>query len=215
MARNKYPEETVRLILEQALALFIQKGYDDTSIQDIIDRLGGLSKGAIYHHFKSKEEIFEAVCNTIGQQNMAYFDGIRDDQSKSGLEKLKMMLRAGYQNPNCNAVIAVGRRIMNDPRFFQNEITEIYKLVVPFYVQPVIQQGIADGSLKTEYPKELAEVLITLINIWANPAITKTTPEEMRRKLLFLDKLLHGIGLALLDSEMLEQYVELCRRYNE
>jgi len=66
MARNKYPEETVNLILEAALKLFIEKGYEHTSIQDIINNLGGLSKGAIYHHFRSKEEIFQSVCEKIG-----------------------------------------------------------------------------------------------------------------------------------------------------
>ena len=45
MARNKHPEETVNLILDVALALFFEKGYDNTSIQDIIDGLGGLTKG--------------------------------------------------------------------------------------------------------------------------------------------------------------------------
>ena len=54
MARNKHPEETVNLILDVAFHLFMEKGYEHTSIQDIIDQLGGLSKGAIYHHFKSK-----------------------------------------------------------------------------------------------------------------------------------------------------------------
>ena len=54
MARNKHPEETVNLILETATRLFMKKGYEHTSIQDIIDNLGGLSKGAIYHHFKSR-----------------------------------------------------------------------------------------------------------------------------------------------------------------
>ncbi len=48
MARNKYPEETVQLILDVAFRLFMKKGYEHTSVQDIIDQLGGLSKGAIY-----------------------------------------------------------------------------------------------------------------------------------------------------------------------
>ena len=47
MARNKYPEETVQLILDVAFRLFMKKGYEHTSVQDIIDQLGGLSKGAI------------------------------------------------------------------------------------------------------------------------------------------------------------------------
>ncbi len=57
MARNKYPEETVRKILDTAERLFIETGYDRASLQEIIDETG-LSKGAIYHHFASKEDIF-------------------------------------------------------------------------------------------------------------------------------------------------------------
>ena len=92
MARNKHPEETVKLILDEALKLFIEKGYESTSIQDIINNLGGLSKGAIYHHFKSKEEIFQAVCKKIGDENSIYYNKIRDDKSKNGYEKLKIMI---------------------------------------------------------------------------------------------------------------------------
>ena len=53
MARNKYPEVTVEKILEVSQRLFMEKGYDNTTIQDIVNELGGLTKGAIYHHFKS------------------------------------------------------------------------------------------------------------------------------------------------------------------
>lgn len=61
MARNKYPEVTVDKILDVSQRLFLEKGYDHTTIQDIVNELGGLSKGAIYHHFKSKEEIMDAL----------------------------------------------------------------------------------------------------------------------------------------------------------
>ena len=54
MARNKHPEETVQRILTTASKLFLEKGYEKTSLQDII-RETGLSKGAIYHHFSSKD----------------------------------------------------------------------------------------------------------------------------------------------------------------
>ena len=69
MARNKNPEETVHLILDVAYRLFMEKGYEYTSIQDIIDNLGGLSKGAIYHHFKSKEDILIAVIQKMTAQS--------------------------------------------------------------------------------------------------------------------------------------------------
>ena len=79
MARNKYPEETVNLILETATRLFVQKGYERTSIQDIINNLGGLSKGAIYHHFKSKEEILIAVTNKMTEESNKMLFEIRNN----------------------------------------------------------------------------------------------------------------------------------------
>ena len=80
MARNKYPEETVNLILETAGRLFVEKGYERTSIQDIVDNLGGLSKGAIYHHFKSKEEILSAVTDRMTEESEVLLSRIRDDK---------------------------------------------------------------------------------------------------------------------------------------
>ena len=69
MARNKYPEETVNKIIEVSMQLFLEKGYEHTSIQDIVNNLGGLSKGAIYHHFKSKEDILDVVMDNIYKNN--------------------------------------------------------------------------------------------------------------------------------------------------
>ena len=93
MARNKHPEETVKLILDAASELFIKKGYDGTSLQDIINKTK-LSKGAIYHHFSSKEEIFERICGRIGEENSARLAAIRDDKNLSGREKLKAIFRS-------------------------------------------------------------------------------------------------------------------------
>ena len=53
MPRNKYPEQTVEKILDAAALLFTQKGYQNTTLQDIIDATK-LSKGAVYHHFRSR-----------------------------------------------------------------------------------------------------------------------------------------------------------------
>jgi AcrR family transcriptional regulator len=52
--------ETRAMILKTALSLFMEKGYKDTSYQDLVKETG-LSKGAIYHHFKSKEDILTSV----------------------------------------------------------------------------------------------------------------------------------------------------------
>lgn len=207
MARNKYPEKTTELILNEALKLFIEKGYENTSIQDIINNLGGLSKGAIYYHFKSKEDIFSGVIQKISDENAVFFDKIRDDNKLTGYEKLKFMIDSASTNPNNQAILAMKKRIISDPKFLMNQISEIYEVVVPKYIQPIIEQGIKDGSLKTSYPKELAEVIIILLNLWINPIITQGTPLEKKRQLDFFDLLLKGIGIDILDEKIISQYV--------
>ncbi len=92
MARNKNPEETVNLILDTAFRLFMEKGYEHTSIQDIIDNLGGLSKGAIYHHFKSKEDILLAVTGRMTSESNKMLAGIRDAPGLNGKDKLKTIV---------------------------------------------------------------------------------------------------------------------------
>lgn len=213
MARNKYPEETVKLILEEALKLFVEKGYENTSIQDIINNLGGLSKGAIYHHFKSKEEIFEEVCRKISQESTAYYDRIRDDATKNGHEKLKTFIQAGYANPSNEVVFAMSGKILSDSKFISNHISEMYELVAPCYLEPVIRQGIADGSIQTDYPKELAEVLITLLNIWVNPLISKGSLADMKARLSFFSLLFQGMGLDLFDEDTIAQYERCYQHY--
>lgn len=206
MARNKYPEETVKLILDKACKLFVEKGYEGTSIQDILNNLGGLSKGAIYHHFKSKEEIFEAVCQKIDTECKVFYDALRDNAIMNGLEKLKAMIKSGYANP-CSDVLTVVNTIMHDPKFVSAQVYEMYEVVVPLYVEPIIRQGMEDGSIKTDYPKELAGVMITLMNIWVNPIFSNATPEELGRKIEFLGVLLRNIGVDLIDEETVSQYV--------
>ena len=86
MARNKHSEETASLILDVAFRLFIEKGYERTSIQDIIDNLGGLSKGAIYHHFRSKEDILVAVTDRMTEESNKMLVEIRDRTDITGKE---------------------------------------------------------------------------------------------------------------------------------
>ena len=93
MARNKYPEETKNLIIDTASKLFIENGYEHTSIQDIIEHLGGLSKGAIYHHFKSKEEIMMAVAEKLYSNSSAKMYKIRERKDLNGRQKLEEVFR--------------------------------------------------------------------------------------------------------------------------
>ena len=54
-------------ILDMARAMFISIGYEDTSINDLIKKLG-IAKGTFYHYFKSKEELLDQVINEVNKE---------------------------------------------------------------------------------------------------------------------------------------------------
>ena len=49
LPRNKYPEETVQKILDASLKLFLEKGYEETTVLDIISEMGGLTRGCLLY----------------------------------------------------------------------------------------------------------------------------------------------------------------------
>ena len=213
MARNKHPEETVNLILDVAFRQFMEKGYEHTSIQDIIDHLGGLSKGAIYHHFKSKEDILVAVTERMTQESNRMLARIRDRTGLSGRDKLKMIFKESISRPVQNDIFTVAPDFHNNPKLLFSLLHDTIEEAAPNYIEPIIEQGIADGSIKTDYPKQLAELILLAANVWMNPMIFGSTEEESCKKFLIYDQMLKGFGLDIVDGEMLERLQELTSIY--
>lgn len=215
VARNKHPEETVNLILDVAFRLFMGKGYEYTSIQDIIDNLGGLSKGAIYHHFKSKEDILVAVTERMTAQSNKMLAAIRDSQGLSGKEKLKKIFKDSINRPVQNDIFTVAPNFRNNPRLLSLLFHETVEDAAPNYIVPIIEQGIADGSIQTDYPKQLAELVIFVANIWTNPMIFDDSVEECYGKFMVFAQMMKGLGLDIVDHEMLERLQELASIYQK
>lgn len=213
MARNKHPEETVNRILDVAFRLFIEKGYEHTSIQDIINDLGGLSKGAIYHHFKSKEDIYIAVTERMTAESNRMLAGIRDRSDLKGREKLRTIFRESIGVPALNDVFTVAPDFRNNPKLLFSILYDTIEDTAPNYILPIIRQGMEDGSIRTEYPEQLAELILLAANVWMNPMIFDSSAEESYRKFMVLRQMLQGFGLDIVDDEMVERMQELAAIY--
>lgn len=207
MGRNKYPEVTVQKILDTAEGLFIAKGYDHASLQDII-RATGLSKGAIYHHFASKEDIFFAVCDRIGQRNSQVLSKVRDDPELNGLEKLRTMFKVSLQPERQAKMFCMMPYLIDNAKFLVTELRSIFAEVVPDFVEPVIRQGMADGSIRTDRPRALAEVMMMLSDVWINPIVQPSTPEEIQDRCAVYNELFRSFGIdGLIDEEIVDTLV--------
>ena len=194
----------MRRILDTAEQLFIEKGYDRASLQDIIEATG-LSKGAIYHHFTSKEDIFYSVCNRIGQRNAEILAEVRDDSALNGLEKLRAIFKASLQPERQAKIFSMMPYLLDNAKFLATEMQSIFTEVVPVFVEPIIRQGIADGSICTNHPKELAEAMMLLSDIWINPIVRPTAPEEIKARCAVYNQLFCSFGIdGLIDQEIVD-----------
>ncbi len=205
MARNKYPEVTVEKILDAAQRLFLEKGYDNTTIQDIVNELGGLTKGAVYHHFKSKEEIMDAVNDRMFFSNNP-FEAVQDRDDITGLEKLKEAVLIHNSDAEQGEITRQATALMKNPQMLSNMLVANREVLTPYY-RRLIDEGLADGSITTRYPREISELLPILTSLWFIPSIYPAMRDEQKRKFAFILDLLDAMGLPLRD-ERIEEVVD-------
>ena len=85
--------------------------------------------------------------------------------------------------------------LLDNPRFLAMQIAQLYQIVAPKFIQPILQQGIDDGSIQATNPYELAEAIMVLSNVWLNPLVSMTDETRMRNRCKTFNDLLQGVGI--------------------
>ena len=132
MARNAHPEVTRQRILDAAKKLFAQKGYERTTIQDILDELEDLSKGAIYHHFKNKEAMLHALVDSDNERLLPQAN--QEDGSRNGLQKLRNSLM--MQITDTEHMTQEGLRDGSITTEYPQEAAELFSLLFNYWLAP-------------------------------------------------------------------------------
>ena len=88
---------------------------------------------------------------------------------------------------------------MKNPQMLANMLVANREVLTPYY-RKLIDEGIADGSITTSYPRELSELLPILTSLWFIPHIYPATREEQKRKFAFILDMLDAMGLPLRDE---------------
>ncbi len=213
LPRNKYPEETVQTILDAALKLFLENGYEQTTILDIVNEMGGLTRGAFYHHFKSKEEVLEALSDKLFFHNNP-FEQVKEQNELNGLEKIRWVLKCFYQNQTGQHIGELSSQLLSSPTFLKKFMDDNRKILAPMY-QELIEEGINDGSIKVEYAKPVAELFTILTNLWTVPTLFPYSKEEGIIKLKIIQQVTESMGLPVIDDEIIRlSYARLAERSN-
>lgn len=209
MSRNKYPEQSKELILNVAKDLFLEKGFDKTSIQDIIDQLGGMTKGVVYHHFRSKADILEVI---IGETDNNLLKN--DWKGDNALEKIQYMMLESLNDYKKISTLYTMEISFKSPTILSEQYRNAFSLLVP-KLKSVIQEGKEDGSIITDYPEEMAELIIMYFNFIIGLRIKELTKEEMNRKFYFIKKIFEGLNIPLISKEIMDNMKNLSEYISE
>ena len=203
MARNRNSHETRKKILEVSKDLFLEKGFDNTSIQDIIDGLGGLTKGVIYHHFESKDEILQSIVSKNNQEILNY-----NWRGDTALKKIQNSLMDAFSNLKYQRLVYSVSIMLRSPRLLGEQYLSLFSDFLP-EIRKKVYEGVKDESIKTEYPEELADLIILTLDVWIGFQISVFSVEELKRKMNFIKLTFEGLGVQLITDEMMEVIFKL------
>lgn len=213
MARpvKKPPEQWKREILNAAKELFLTKGYEETSITDIMELAGG-AKGMFYRFFESKEEIMHALGDQMFFENNP-FEAVRGRFDLNGMQKIREVLALDRADEERESINEQAVTILKDPRILAAAVEANRRVLTPLWLE-LIEEGRRDGSIQTEYARELSE-LLPLINFWLMPSVFPADAGEIQHKCRFIAEVLSAMGLPIIEDEMYERTEKILGNFEE
>ena len=210
-------------ILDVAQRLVYTRGYMQISIQDIVDELG-ISKGAFYHYFPSKQAVLEGIISRMGEQYFSvYLPRLRN--ASSALEKLQLLMRESNQwkGTHRNFLLALLEVWYHDDNAIVRHKTTLHSVSImrPLIVE-ILEQGIREGSMAATSVAAATDVALALMlglsEAFAAQILNRIADGDTRMELTldlrrsFTEAIAHALGLndgslELIDRESLEQWL--------
>ncbi len=153
----KVKEERKQLIVQSALKVFCEKGYDGATINDIVKK-AKCSHGLFYHYFDTKKDIFDAVMEKRGKNMMDFLDEVLKENSNY-VEKLYKLTEYTFDNMKKDEIFAYRYYFFVSTVFAKAESGELppkKNCKAPPHIRmfSFFEEGIKRGEFSNKYPPE-------------------------------------------------------------
>jgi len=162
MAENKTKEERQYQILEAAMEVFVLNGYANTRMDDIVSQ-SGLSKGALYHHYHSKKDLFIAL---IDHWEVYCFPDFysRNGADRTASETLRDFSRALLDVFREKKYVFLAEvefwALSNQDKEINERSKSLYKKLLNLF-ELVLQKGVRTGEFKKIDTKAVSLIILT------------------------------------------------------
>lgn len=156
----KAPDERRSELIACARKHFYSKGYENTSVRDIVDE-AGVAKGTFYYYFDSKQAILEALVTELTAQKLALFQEIVADESLNAIQKWSRAVQVigGWKLERKAKLLALLRVMQADENVLLRHRlwTQAVQRAAPELAK-IVAQGIEEGIFQTAFVEESAEI---------------------------------------------------------
>ncbi|MDO5690843.1 MAG: TetR/AcrR family transcriptional regulator [Tissierellia bacterium] len=194
-------------ILNVTEGLIEEMGFEMMSTRDIAERVG-ISRGTLYHHYASKEEILDVLVERIGERQFAMARQNAADVSVPVLERIvKTVIGLSMDQGGGREIL----KHLNDPGnlLLHHKIqTQMMETLPPIFAQ-LVEEGIQEGIFSTPYPLECMEIFVLYVNEVVDAPSLEDEPQQKMKKALALiynlERMLgteEGVLLSILQRNM-------------
>jgi len=149
-------------ILDVSLSLFLEKGYDNTSISDILSNLN-IARGTLYYHFESKEAIMDEIIERSIKSVIEEAKGIVFREGLPVHEKMFTLFSSTSMRRLSGRELMID--YLNQPQnaLLHEKINRSFiQKIVPI-LGDIIKEGVEEGTFINAYPYESAEMILVMI----------------------------------------------------
>ncbi|WP_138755508.1 TetR/AcrR family transcriptional regulator [Paenibacillus sinopodophylli] len=177
---SKNPEERKNEILSVAMELFNSKGYEETSVSEIVRKVG-VSQGTFYNYFQSKEDVLNAACERTLASRLEAINHLIENCEINAREKLIRIFMDATPNEEDEDVFEYLHKESNSTLHQRWIIIEINALLP--YIKKIVQQGAEKGEFLAQQPELKAEFLLVGVAFWLDRGVfTWSEQQYMERK---------------------------------
>jgi len=161
----KHPDIRRAEMLDRALALFLQHGYDNVSLNDVIAD-AGISKGAFYHWFPSKDALIAALVERGARQALAAVEDALAECPGSALDRLNTVLQSGIdanmKSGGPEQLAAMVSVLGPDNAYLYGRILSVEEALYRPLLTQLIAEGVEEGIFDTFDPEGVADMIYGL-----------------------------------------------------
>lgn len=172
-------EERKQEILFIAANLFAVKGYEKTTVENILQS-AGIAKGTFYYYFTSKENVLDTLVELISDNIVERALEIVNNDKLTASEKLLSIILTSGNNEASKQVKDVVHQVNNEKMHLKSLVMTVNKLAP--VLTKVVVEGNEEGTFNAKYPRETIEILLTAGTFIFDDDIFTWSDEELANK---------------------------------